>query len=162
MIRIGGVDKARWLLAVDSLLQVTVKKCVLHVELMDGPGARDGEAEDNPYRGRFDNRTEGLVVVDVVLLGEAADHPAGFVTSQGAVRVEFMFKNPLPRHDVGAWWSWNKAPGAVVDERLVLVRHGSPPVRVSQPTPVVRRDRRYRRVCGRQVHWMNCTKRPCL
>jgi len=33
VIRIGGVDKARWLLVVDSLLQVTVKECVLHVEL---------------------------------------------------------------------------------------------------------------------------------
>ena len=68
MIRIGGVDKARWLLAVDSLLQVTVKECVLHVELMDRPGVRGGDAEDDTYRHRFDNRTEGLVVVDAMLL----------------------------------------------------------------------------------------------
>ena len=81
MIRIGGVDKARWLLAVDNLLQVTVKKCVLHIELMDQPGVRGGDAEDDTYRRQFDNWTEGLVVVDAVLLGEAADHPAGFVTS---------------------------------------------------------------------------------
>ena len=97
---------------------MAMKKGILHIELVDRLGAGDGQAEDDPYGGRFDNRTEGLVVVDVVLLGEAADHPAGFVTSQGAVRVEFMFKNPLPRHDVGAWWSWNKTLGAVVDERL--------------------------------------------
>jgi len=68
VIRIGGVDKARWLLPVDSLLQVTMKKCVLHVELMDRPGVRGGDAEDDTYRRQFDNRTEGLVVVDAMLL----------------------------------------------------------------------------------------------
>ena len=162
MVRSSRVDEARRLLEIDSLLEVAVKKSILHVQLMNRPGAGDCYAEDGVDGGRLDDGAERLVVVDVVSLGEAVDHPTGFVTSQGAVRVEFMFKNPLPRHDVGAWWSWNKALGAVVDERLVLVRHGSPPVRVSQPTPVVRRDRRYRRVCGRQVHWMNCTKRPCL
>ena len=52
-----------------------MKKSILHVELMDGPGVRDGEAEDDPYRGRFDNKTEGLIVVDAVLLREPANNP---------------------------------------------------------------------------------------
>ena len=95
MIRIGGVDKARWLLAVNSLLQVTVKECVLHVELMDQPGVRGGDAKDDTYRRRFDNRTEGLVVVDVVLLGEATDHPTSLVKGKRAIRVEFTLINPL-------------------------------------------------------------------
>ena len=68
MIWRSWVDKTRRLLAVDRLLQMAMKKSILHVELMDGPGARDGEAEDNPYRGRFDNRTESLVVVESMLL----------------------------------------------------------------------------------------------
>ena len=51
---------------------MAMKKGILHVELVDRPGAGDSQAEDDPYGGRFDNRTEGLVVVDAVLLGEAA------------------------------------------------------------------------------------------
>jgi hypothetical protein len=85
VVRGGGVDETRWLLAVDGLLQVAMKKSVLHVELMDRPRVSGGDAEDDTYCRRFDNRTEGLIVVDAVLLGEAVDHPASLVTSEGAV-----------------------------------------------------------------------------
>jgi len=62
------INKSRRLLAVDCLLQMTMKEGILHVELMDRPRARYGEAEDDPNRGRFDNRTESLVVVESMLL----------------------------------------------------------------------------------------------
>jgi len=47
---------------------MTMKEGILHVELMDRPRARYGEAEDDPNRGRFDNRTESLVIVESMLL----------------------------------------------------------------------------------------------
>jgi len=68
MIRCSGVDEAGRLLAVDRLVQMTMKKSVLHVQLVYRPSARSGDAEDDPNSGRFDNRTERLVVVDAVLL----------------------------------------------------------------------------------------------
>jgi hypothetical protein len=37
VVRLGGVDEAGWMLAVDSLLEVVVKEGILHVQLMDGP-----------------------------------------------------------------------------------------------------------------------------
>ena len=65
---VSRVNKARRLLTVDGLLQVAVKKSVLHIQLVYRPSARSGDAEDDPNSGRFDNRTERLVVVDAVLL----------------------------------------------------------------------------------------------
>jgi len=56
------VDEARRLLNVDRLVQMAVKKGVLHIQLMYRPGTRGDDAD------RLDNRTERLVVVDVVLL----------------------------------------------------------------------------------------------
>jgi hypothetical protein len=61
---------------------------------------------------------------------------------ESAIGVEFMLTNPFARHNIGARRTRKKAPGAVVDEHLVLVSHGSPPVRVGEPTAVVRQDRR--------------------
>ena len=61
---------------------MAVKKHVLHVQLVDRLGARSGDAEDDPYRRWFDKRTEGLVVVDAVALGEASDHPAHLVPGE--------------------------------------------------------------------------------
>jgi len=68
MIRCSGVDEAGRLLAVDRLVQMAVKKGVLHIQLMYRPGARSGDAEDDADGSRFDDRTERLVVVDAVLL----------------------------------------------------------------------------------------------
>jgi len=122
MIWRSWVDKTRRLLAVDRLLQMAMKKSIFHVELMDG------EAEDDPYRRRFDNRTEGLVIVDVVLLREPANNPPGLVSSEGAVGVVLVLEDPLAGDDISMRWSRNKPPGVVVDERLVLVNHRSAPI----------------------------------
>ena len=68
MIWGSRINKSRRLLAVDCLLQMTMKEGILHVGLMDWPRAGYGEAEDDPNRGRFDNRTESLIVVESMLL----------------------------------------------------------------------------------------------
>ena len=47
---------------------MAVKKDILHIQLMYRPGARGGDAEDDPDGSQFDNRAKRLVVVDVVLL----------------------------------------------------------------------------------------------
>jgi hypothetical protein len=50
---IGGSrdDKAKRLLTVDCLVEMAVEEGVLHVQLMNGPGARDGDAENSPDGG---------------------------------------------------------------------------------------------------------------
>jgi len=88
------LTKPEGLLAVD-VLQVHVKNNILDVMLVNRPGARGGGAEGNIYRYRFDNWAEGFVIVDVVLLGEATDHPTSLVKGKRAIQVEFTLINPL-------------------------------------------------------------------
>jgi hypothetical protein len=133
----GGVDETWWLLAVDRLVEVAVKKGILHVQLVDRPSAGDVNAENSPNGGLFDHRTEGLVVVNAFSLREAADHPAGLVTSEGPIGMEFVPENPLARHNVRARGARNKMPGVVVDECLVLIHHHSPPVGIGQGAAVI-------------------------
>jgi hypothetical protein len=64
----GRVDEVGRLLTVDGLVQVAMEKGVLHVQLMDRPGAKSGDAEDDPDGGRLDSWTERLVVVDAMPL----------------------------------------------------------------------------------------------
>jgi hypothetical protein len=68
MIKSGGVDEARRLLTIDCLLEMAMKECILDVLLMEGPGMRGSNAQDDTNDGRLDYRVEGLIVVDVVLL----------------------------------------------------------------------------------------------
>jgi len=105
MIGASGVNKARRLMTVDGLLQVAVKKGVLHIQLVDRPATRGGDAEDDMNRRRLDNGAKGLIVVDVVALSEATNDPASLVTGKRTVGVEFMLINPLASHNVHARWS---------------------------------------------------------
>jgi len=107
MVRGGRIDEARWLLAVHSLLKMSVKKRVLHVQLANRPRAGSSDAQNSPNCRRFDNWAERLVVVDAVLLGEAADDSACLVASESAIGVVLVLEDPLARYDVGTRRTWN-------------------------------------------------------
>jgi hypothetical protein len=140
-----------------------VEERVLDVQLVDRPRTRDGDAEDNSNRCRFDSQAKGLVIVDAMLLGEAADDPVCLVAGEGAIGVVLMFENPLAGDDFGTGRTRYEPLGVVVDQRLELFGHGHPPVGICEAAAVVRRDRRDRRgVCGDQVHRLNPAKRPYL
>jgi hypothetical protein len=43
MSGILGIDETRWLLTVDNLIKISMKKCVFDIELMNRPGFRESE-----------------------------------------------------------------------------------------------------------------------
>jgi hypothetical protein len=131
------VDEAGGLLTIDGLVQVTVKKGILHVQLVDRPLTRSSDAEDDPNRCRLDDGAERLVIVDAVSLGEAADDPASLMTSQRAVGVELMPEDLFAGDDIGARRPGDEAPCVVVDESLVLLSHNRAPLRVGKGPSVV-------------------------
>jgi hypothetical protein len=63
MVRVGRVNEAGRLLAIDCLLQVAVKESILHVELVNWPGAGGGDAEDDSNHCQFYNRAERLAML---------------------------------------------------------------------------------------------------
>ena len=140
MVRMSRVNKAWRLLTVDGLLQVSVKKSVLHVQLVDRPAPGSGDAEDDADRRWLDDGAERLIVVDAVALSEAANNPASLVTGKGTIGVEFMLINPLACHNIGARGLGDDPPSVVVDECLVLLSHSRPPLQVCECSPVVPRD----------------------
>jgi hypothetical protein len=132
-----------------------MNKCVLHVQLINWPSTGCNDAENNPYCGRLDNRAKCLVVVDAMLLRVTTDHPTGLVTGKRAVRVELVCEYPLACNNVGPRGARNKTPSAVVDQRLVLVSHGSALVGISQRIAIVDRNRRGSSVGSRVGHPVN-------
>ena len=132
MVGSRRVDETGRLLAVDGLVQMAVKKGVLHVQLMYRLGARGGDAEDDPNGSGFDNRAKRLVVIDVVLLREATNDPSGFMASQRAVSMILVLEDPLVGDDVGMRRSKDKTPGAIVHKRLVFFSHGRAPIHIGE------------------------------
>jgi hypothetical protein len=78
-----------------------MKECIFDVELVNGPALRKGKRKNNADGGGFDDRAEGFIEIDARLLGETPNYPTSFVTSESAIRVMFVTKNPFSRNYVG-------------------------------------------------------------
>jgi hypothetical protein len=105
---------------------------ILHIELMNRPGAGDSQGEDGVDRGWLDHRAEGLIVVDAGSLGEAAKNPASLVPFQGVVVIELVLENPLAGDDVGTNEARDKIPGVVGDQGSKFFFHGTTPIWIDE------------------------------
>jgi hypothetical protein len=141
-VGVSRVDKPNGLSAVDRLCQGVVEEGVLHVELVDRPVPAQSESRNSPDGGRLDHRTEGFVVVDPRTLGEAPKQIAGLVPLQRPVGVQLQLEDPFPGDHVGAMGTRHQVPGVVSLESLVLLFHGTPPLRVGKRTTDSRGHRR--------------------
>jgi hypothetical protein len=135
-------DKPNGLSAVDRLRQGAMEEGVLHIELVDRPVPGQRESQDSPDGDRLDHRTEGLVVVDPGTLGKAPEHIAGLVPLQGPVGVQLQLEDLFPGDHVGTMGTRHQVLGAVSLESLVLLFHGTPPLRVGKRTTDSRGHRR--------------------
>jgi len=68
MIRMCRVNKTRRLLAVYYLIEMSMKKGIFHIKLMDPPMTRGYNTENHPDSCRPYHRTESLVIITSILL----------------------------------------------------------------------------------------------
>jgi hypothetical protein len=105
---------------------------VLHIELMNMPGARGGQGEHRADGGQLDHRAEGLIVVDAGPLGEAAKNPLSLVLFQGDIEVELVFEDPFAGDDVGANRTRDKLLSIVGDQSIIFFFHVTASGRVDE------------------------------
>jgi hypothetical protein len=79
-----------------------MEKCILHVELMDGPVLRKSQREYHTDGSRLDNRTESLIIINTGALSKTSEDPASLVAIKRPICTEFMPKNPLASDHINA------------------------------------------------------------
>jgi hypothetical protein len=131
-IGLRRINKSSRLAAIDGLQEGTVQEHILHIDLMNGSGAGDNQGEHGADRGRLDHRAEGLIVVNIESLGEAAKDLVSLVPFQRAIRVELVLKNPFASDNVGANGARDKISGVVGDQDNNFFFHGTTPVRINE------------------------------
>jgi hypothetical protein len=109
-----------------------MREHILHIELMNRSGVGDGQGEHGADRGWLDHRVEGLIVVDVGLLGKAVKNPASLVPVQETIKNELVLENPLVGDDVGANGMRDKILGVVGDQGSKLVFHSAVPIQIGK------------------------------
>jgi hypothetical protein len=74
MRRKARILKTWRLLHVHILLQIPVKKSITHINLAKNPAARDSQGENQPNRGRLDDRAESFAIIQTMLLSKATSN----------------------------------------------------------------------------------------
>ncbi|KAJ9565348.1 hypothetical protein OSB04_001314 [Centaurea solstitialis] len=122
---------ARRLTHVNSLSEITMKKGILNIKLMNRPVTGDGDAKNRADSGRFDNWTESVIKVQTRLLRETLSNKTGFVTLKTSITVKLMAKQPTIANYVSIRGFRNKIPRVVRNNSSHFSIHGGPPMRVT-------------------------------
>ena len=109
-----------------------MKKCILHIQLVHRPRARESEREDRTHCSRFHNWTESLIIVHTMSLGETPKNPASLVVIQCAISPTLMRPDPLASHHIATRRTRYEVPRLVGKKSRVLLFHRTTPVRVRQ------------------------------
>jgi hypothetical protein len=86
----------RWV-HVDLLMQLTVKKIILHVKLRDGPPMNRSHRNKSMNGGPMSNRSKSLIVTTILLL-KTTSNKTRFIVLNRAIRAGFDLIDPLA-HD---------------------------------------------------------------
>jgi hypothetical protein len=86
----------RWV-HIDLLMQLTVKKSVLHIKLRDNPRTNRGHRNKRMNGGSVSNRSKSLLVVTTVLLLKTTSNKTRFKALNRTIRVSLDLVEPLAR-----------------------------------------------------------------
>jgi hypothetical protein len=119
------------LLHVDLLREITVKKFILHVHLMDFPslGYRNGKDQSNGTHLRY--WSESLIIVNTMNLLKAFGDEPGFVSVDLSICCALGPIDPSSYDKFPPRRKGNQIPSLVLEEGVVLLLHGGFPKGIS-------------------------------
>jgi len=112
-VRVCRILEPKRLSTVDCLGHHPMKEGILDVQLMNSPVLRKGQGEHHTNRRGLHHWTEGLIIVHTGVLREATKNPMYLVPLKGAIGLELVLENPLPRNDIGLRRTRDKILGVV-------------------------------------------------
>jgi hypothetical protein len=119
------------LLHVDILREITVKKCILHIHLMEFPslGCLNGKGQSNGIHLRY--WSKGLIIVNTRNLLKAFGDKPGFVSSNLSIRYTLGHVDPSASDKFPPRRKGNQIQSLVLEEGVVPLLHGGFPKGIS-------------------------------
>src|SRR5438105_8046177 len=115
---------------VDLLMQLTMKKSILHIKLRDGPSANRSNSNKSMDSGPMSNRSKGLLIITPILLLKPTCNRTRFIALNGAIRAGLNFVDPLARDGNSRRGKKNKIPSASALKSSNLLSHSKLPLRM--------------------------------
>jgi hypothetical protein len=118
------LHKSLGLLHVDLLREITMKKCILHVHMMDFPslGCRNGKCQS--YGIHILYWREGIIIVNTMNLLKAFGNKTVFVSANLSIHYALGLVDPYASNKFPPRRKGNHIPSIVLKEGFVLLMHG--------------------------------------
>ena len=108
-----------------------MKKCILHIHLMDLPslGCHNGKGQSNGIHLHY--WSEGLIIVNTMNLLKSFGHKPGFVSTNLSIHYTLGPVDPSASDKFPPRRKGNQIPSLVLKEGVVLLLHGKFPKGIS-------------------------------
>src|SRR6266508_3299360 len=115
---------------VDLLMQLAMKKGILHIKLRDGPSVNRSNNNKSMDSGPMGNRSKGLLIITPILLLRPTCNKTRFIALNGAIRTDLNFVDPLACDGSSRRRKRNKIPSASALKSSNLLSHSELPLRM--------------------------------
>src|SRR6266540_6320693 len=115
---------------VDLLMQLAMKKSILHIKLRDGPSANRSNSNKSMDSGPMGNMSKCLLIITPILLLKPTCNKTRFIALNGAIRACLDFVDPLARDSSSRRRKRNKIPSDSALKSSNLLSHSELPLRM--------------------------------
>ena len=117
-----------WLLHVNLLLKIAMKKSIGNIQLPNRPVKADSNAQNQSDSSRFDNWTERFCEINSRLLMKPLGYQPCLVSGYCTITVKFQFINPFTPYQIEVIRRRNKNPGLLFLQCIKLSIHCLAPI----------------------------------
>jgi hypothetical protein len=81
----------RWWTHVNILTQLTIKKCILHIKLRDGPSLNRSHGKKSVNSSHMSNRSKSLIIISTMLLLKTTSNKTRLISREPSERVLTLY-----------------------------------------------------------------------
>jgi hypothetical protein len=119
----------RWWTHVNILTQLTIKKCIIHIKLRDGPAPNRSHDKKSVNSGHMSNKSKSLIIISIMLLLKTTSNKMSFIPLKRTIRASLNIY-PLTSDQMNTWGTGHKIPCASPLKGSNLLSHHVLPFRM--------------------------------
>jgi hypothetical protein len=100
----------RWWMHVNILTQFTIKKCILHIKLRDGPLLNRSHSKKSVNSGHMSNRSKSLIIISALLLLKTTSNKTTLIALKRTIRASLNLIDPLTSDRTNTRGTGHKIP----------------------------------------------------
>jgi hypothetical protein len=102
----------RWWTHLNILMQLTIKKDILHIKLRDGPSPNRSHGKKSVNSSHMSNRSKSLIIISTMLLLKTTSNKTSLISLKRTIRASLNLIYPLTSDRTNTWGTGHKIPRA--------------------------------------------------